>query len=390
MTGSYYNGYPVTFSGSSDTIDAIADGVHLARDNSGEFYNAATDANAASANYTTAHMKWSTGWEPYDDFDVRSWSDSFGQLFGEGSQDPETLTRAPIVMWDTLNNKYHKFDITEYAPYDLGAYYRYTRQEVLPNQSVGITFSDGSKLTSNRSDDPIINDVYDNENENRYIVAQKADYVQGSFGRRRVGPLKVTALAGSGDNKIVFVTTNQAVSMAWQYAAAQPTLELEIAHQNGQNYQYDIPGTDFAAGDTDGEFTIEWPAGGNPYTFEPDTNYELTWYVKNDEPTVWFNPYKYEIADYYRGAVIHFHAYIENKGTVVGTIHTTCDDGTKSLQTFQFNGSNSQDWDTTLSFIEATSDRLCIKLVDTNDETVPINFKIQYNATMFFGDETYD
>ena len=87
----------------------------------------------------------------------------------------------------------------------------------------------------------------------------------------------------------------------------------------------------------------------------------------------------------FRGAIIKYHAYDTNSGTMVGTIHIVDDSGDENVaHTEVFSGGS--DGDTIVLWDQTQEGQL--KFKRTNGETTTI--KIQWTATVFYGSEFWD
>lgn len=86
------------------------------------------------------------GWSNLTTVDTRGYY-SFQPLL---SQYPNEIVGAQIVMWDTINDKYYKFDFTKWEPRSPNVDYAYTRQEINPTTGtlIGspVTFTTESPL----------------------------------------------------------------------------------------------------------------------------------------------------------------------------------------------------------------------------------------------------
>jgi hypothetical protein len=87
----------------------------------------------------------------------------------------------------------------------------------------------------------------------------------------------------------------------------------------------------------------------------------------------------------FRGAIIKYHAYDRNAGTMVGTIHTVDDSGDENVtHTEVFSGGS--DGDTLILWNQTQEGKLRARR--TNGEGTTI--KIQWSATVFYGSEFWD
>ena len=117
-------------------------------------------------------------------------------------------------------------------------------------------------------------------------------------------------------------------------------------------------------------------------------------YWRNGEPKLWFNPEKSPGGDgNFRGAIIDYHAYCDNAGTIIGQIIVSRDSGDYHV-THTESTSGSSDLPQVVLWHSFQSDsdyvsgegKLYAYRVDGDNDTI----KIQWKATMFYGTEFWD
>jgi hypothetical protein len=126
----YYAGSPVTVykPNYGDVVDYIDTGLSLTRGLQGMLYNTSlqTSANSDGPDGT----EWNTdGWDDLSDITERTYTD-LNEVLGWW-QVGEEITNAELVMHDTINDKYYKFDFSFWQPGNqentLGGGFKYTR-----------------------------------------------------------------------------------------------------------------------------------------------------------------------------------------------------------------------------------------------------------------------
>jgi hypothetical protein len=87
----------------------------------------------------------------------------------------------------------------------------------------------------------------------------------------------------------------------------------------------------------------------------------------------------------FRGAVIDYHAYIPDRGTIVGTIHIVDDDGEENITHTEVS-SGTGDLEYSDLWYVTTEGEIKYRQLDNNSRTL----KIQWTAKVFYGSEYYN
>jgi hypothetical protein len=120
----------------------------------------------------------------------------------------------------------------------------------------------------------------------------------------------------------------------------------------------------------------------------------LKYWRNGEEPKIWFNPEKSPGGDgNFRGAIIDYHAYSSNSGTIVGQIITSRDDGDYMVTHTESSSGGSDlaqlvlwhSYDSPDDYVSGEG-KLYAYRVDGQSDTI----KIQWKATMFYGVEFWD
>lgn len=117
-------------------------------------------------------------------------------------------------------------------------------------------------------------------------------------------------------------------------------------------------------------------------------------YWRNGEPQLWFDPEKSPGGDgNFRGAIIDYHAYCDNAGTIIGQIIVSRDSGDYHVTHTESNSGSSDLTNVVLWYsFESNADyntgegKLYAYRVDGENDTI----KIQWKSTMFYGLEFWD
>jgi hypothetical protein len=139
----------------------------------------------------------------------------------------------------------------------------------------------------------------------------------------------------------------------------------------------------------DGTITLylDIPEGGALVDFTDNEALTIEWgNPANIDPVIWFDPEDSPWGDsQFRGAKIDYHAYSDNWGTIIGTIHLAYDSSYQTQATHTEHLSGDSDLAHVILW-EVDGNRLYYR--NTKPDTDQV--LIQWTATMFYGQENWD
>lgn len=315
---------------------------------------------------------WNTdGWADLTDAETREYLPLY-EAFGSGGLGNK-IVGAECLMWLPDNGKYYAVKFTQWTQNNQGGGFAYTRRELdLNSLQQGIRFTDGTVLKSAEG----IGRVKLESTGSRRIE-EVYGYKSVTLTPRITTTPGTTTSVGSNDgntwqfnivaNDELLGYYNGNVEYSVEVSLDQNTwLSAYIGGSGGGNLQIVL----------NNGLTLSVAAGTTVYYRISTGNTPVVWWDAADLPGGRSN---------FRGAIIKYHAYDTNAGTMIGTIYTVDDSGDENVShTEVFSGGG--DGDTIILWEQTQEGQL--KFRRTNGEGTTI--KIQWSATVFYGSEFWD
>ncbi len=255
-----------------------------------------------------------------------------------------------------------------------------THINILGGEGVdGIRFSDDTTLTSAEG----VGRVKLTSPGNRRIE-EVYGYKQVSVTARQTTNLTTTASRNATDEYRFWIdsttTTIDTILNNTTAAGIWDTTTIEFSLDQVTWYKYAFNTT--GSGDEIG-YGVTLPQNNLNYS-QGDTIYFR--YGTGGEPVVWWDS-----ADLpgggtnFRGAIIKYHAYITDAGSMVGTIHIAKDSGDNNIFHTEVS-SGGTDGENAILWHQDNENQIKYKRIDGESSTA----KIQWTATVFYGSEVWD
>lgn len=315
---------------------------------------------------------WNTdGWSDLTNVETRPYAPLY-EAFGSGGLGNK-IVGTECVMYLPDNGKYYAVKFDQWTQNNQGGGFAYTRRELdLSSLSEGIRFTDGTRLKSAEG----IGRVKLSSPGSRRIE-EVYGYKQVSLTPRVTSPSGTTTSVGSNEGSI------------WQFSI--------VANDELLGYYNGIVAYSIEVSLDQNTWLSAYIGGGGGGNLQIVLNNGLTLSVAaettvyyrvstGNEPVVWWDATDLPGgSSNFRGAIIKYHAYDNNAGTMVGTIYTVDDDGDENVSHAEvFSGGG--DGDTIILWDQTQEGQL--KARRTNGESTTI--KIQWSATVFYGSEYWD
>jgi hypothetical protein len=268
---------------------------------------------------------------------------------------------------------------TQWTQNNNGGGFAYTRQELdLDSLETGIGFQDGTRQTT----------AYVPTNVK--LTAPNSRRIEEVYGYKQVSVTSTTT-----GNTITTTAANSNNSGTWQVDIVATGAEFDALialNQGDALYQIEISadeniwitGTVGGYNPDAGTIQIVFNDGATLAFDENDTVYyrilsggdPVVWWDKDDLPSGGSN---------FRGAVIDYHAYIQGRGTIVGTIHIVDDSGDDNITHTEVS-SGTGDLEYCDLWYVTSEGEIKYRQLDGDDRTL----KVQWTAKVFYGSEYYD
>jgi hypothetical protein len=350
-------------------IDIINDQIHIARStNGGWLYNPLID-EGHDDNTPTGTLWNKDGWNDLSNLTERNYSTLAGLFQGNFRNIPGV----ELIMKDTFNNEYYIIKFIYWSQGNGGGF-SYTRFKLDINQlNEGIKFADGSILKSSDG-----------------IGKVKARFAGGRRIEEQTGYIQVSvteAITANPVNGTIYQDNNGSFDF---YLVHTPELETLYDNQSSftkLEFSFDQESTwketVFGGGSRGNWWQFFFP-NSEPSDYVTVLSGQTVSYrvTTGGEPVRWFNAE----GDNFRGAIIDFHAYSIDAGTIIGTIHIADDDG-DDLITHTETKSGSSDLENVDMWQRIGNEReIFFRRLDGEEDSL----KIQWIAKMFYGNEFYD
>ena len=358
-------------------VDNIDTDVAITRGNQQGIYNPLVDGGWNS-NDTPSNTEWNAeGWDDLSDVTSRTYTNFYDAVNGNLGNN---IIGLKLVMHDTVNDKYYTFIFTQWTQGGNGGGFAYTRQQIdVANPYTGITFPDGTKQTTAYTGNTT--KTWTNPNDNVWRIEEYSGGVAVAYDypSANISYTFVTSETNSSEFSInVNDSPNEwvAVQNANYVVFNGTTYRIGGYSGDGTNYRVFIGLTDFSGGanityTTSDSLTINYRDQTQPLVAP-------VWWDAANSPGGSSN---------FRGAIIEYHAYCGDSGTVVGKIIMANDDERTVTHMEASSGSNSL---AQYEFWVTDGDgRLAVRRVGDDANNSDDEIWIQWTSKIFYGSEYY-
>lgn len=357
-------------------IDIISEGLHITRGNAGWLYNP-LEENSHDSDTPTNSLWNNDGWDALLNVESRTYSTLENIWGGNFSNIPG----AKMILKDITTNKYWAIEFLSWTSGGNGGGFSYLRYELDTEQlQQGILFADGTTLKSATD----LNRIKSTAPNNRRIE-EITGYIEVSV--PQVTTLEDASFSGvaieNPDNPWDIYLDREshplidaAISEYGEYDSNNSEWRVSI---NGQTFRKDVR---VYRNLTFGDNIIIF-VGTRKVTLEygENTSFVLE-RVTKVAPVRWFRAPGSNL----RGAIIDFHAYSVDAGTIIGTIHIARDSGDYHITHTETNSGSSDLSNVDLWYRDGSEREIYFRRLDDEGDTV----KIQWIAKLFYGSEYYD
>jgi hypothetical protein len=387
IVGDPYSGEAVSFLKTNDGSEVdilIADdgagaGVGITRDANNGIYNPYREGSWDS-DVSPGGTLWNiAGWTDLTDIESRTYTPLY-EAFGFGGLGNK-IVGTECVMYLPDNGKYYAVKFSQWTQNNAGGGFAYIRRELdLTSLAEGIRFADGTLLKTAAG----IGRVKLESPGNRRIE-EVYGYKQISVTARQTTNLTTTASRNATDEFRFWIDTSTTTidNILGDPTAAgiwdTTTIEFSLDEVTWYKYAFNSTG----GGGNEIGYGVTLPENNLNYS-QGDTIYFR--YGTGGEPVVWWDSVDLPGGStYFRGAIIKYHAYITDAGSMVGTIHIAKDSGDDNVfHTEVLSGGT--DGENAVLWYQDDENQIKYKRIDGENSTV----KIQWSATVFYGSEVWD
>jgi hypothetical protein len=363
-----------------DEIDEISEGLHITRGNRGWLYNPLVEEEHDDE--TPTGSLWNNGgWDNLSDVEQRNYS-SLESIWGGNFRD---IPGSEMIMLDTTTDIYWLVKFLSWTDGNNGGGFSYLKYQLDLNiLGEGITFADGSKLKTSNGLGKIkstsvggrrIEEIY-GYSEVEFIEIQTIQSANGvAIDNPSAQPWDVYLDRSSNTDieDIIEFSETLNVDYSWRL-----TLDGEVVNSTGLFPYYTGNGQNiiiFLGFDESNNYLVL------PYSAGSTVFLEL---IIGGKPVRWFRAEGSNL----RGAIIDYHAYVRNLGTIIGTIHISRDSGRYTIaHTESKSGSSNIDQADLWYRNENGNEReIWFRRLDGQNDTL----KVQWSAKLFYGNEYWD
>jgi len=360
-------------------IDEISEGLHITRGDRGWLYNPLVDESYDGE--TPTDSLWNNGgWDNLSDVEQRNYS-SLESIWGGNFRD---IPGSEMIMLDTTTSIYWLVKFLSWTDGNNGGGFSYLRYQLDLNiLDEGITFADGSKLkTANGLGNVKFNSVGGRRIEEIYGYSEvefiEVQAIQSASGIAIDNPslqpwdVYLDRISNSDIEAIIEFADTFDGDYSWRL-----TLDGEVVNSTGL-YPYYLDSQNiiiFLGFDENDQYLVL------PYSSGSTVFLEL---IIGGQPVRWFRAE----GDNLRGAIIDYHAYVRNLGTIIGTIHISRDSGRYTIaHTESKSGSSNIDQaDLWYRNRDGNEREIWFRRLDGQNDIL----KVQWSAKLFYGNEYWD
>jgi hypothetical protein len=364
-------------------VDEIDEGIAITRDSGNGIYNP-YDEGSWDEQYSPGGTLWNfDGFQDLSDIETRSYVTFFEAIrfWGIGNK----IDGAESVMKVPSTGKYYTVKWISWQRGGGGAF-SYIRTEIdLSKLNEGIRFPDGTvqKTSANnvvKFKGPVYRSIQEYYGYTSIDITQAQEFTVNSA-------VKYTT---TNNNNISMVVPDP--DIADQLSDLNTIRNLVVSLDNGNSWTHVRHG---GWGNDSGWYINFYTKDGtSPFNVISGDTIILK-YWRGGVPQLWFDPDN-SPGGYgnFRGAIIDYHAYSDDDGTIIGQIMVSCDDGDYNVTHSECLSGSNDLVNVILWHSESRGDtnnehregQLYAYKADGNNDTI----KIQWKATMFYGQEYWD
>jgi hypothetical protein len=343
-------------------------GIAITRGNNQGIFNPFRE-NGWSSGVSPDGTLWNAnGWSNLKDIESRSYInfyDAVGQDLGENVPNRE------LIMFIPDTNQYFAIKFLSWTRNNNGGGFSYLRYEIdLDQLDEGIIFADGTVQKSAYIETNVLSRA-----PNKRRIETRDGFARVQLTELVTGDTFSSTIYQTSSNTS-FIQVNTTPELVAIYSSNNTDIQIsfdEMTWINGRVNGFASQPVLRYYIDLDDDFRV-------------DVTAEQVIYVRSRsgaEPVRWFRA----DGDNFRGAVINFHAYASESGTIVGTIHIIRDSGERNIvHTEVKSGNQSKLEDLDLWDRRNNEREIWVKRTDGQAETISVH----WYAKFFYGTEYWD
>jgi hypothetical protein len=360
-----------------DEVDIISDELHITRGNQGWLYNPLVDD--VSREETPTNSLWNyDGWDDLSNLTDRIYQPIYS-IWGSYFRN---IVGAKMIMLDTSTNKYYAIKFTSWTPGNGGGF-SYIRYEIDITQiNEGIKFADGTVLKTATGLSKIKSTAARNRRIEEDTGYTEVSVMQATFSDN----VEATIYQDNNGGFDFYVVDTQELTDL--HNNQETFSKIEFSFDNGDTWVESI----LSGGQTGIWRQIYFSDNTTPFVTVLEGQTVLYRTVVGGDAVRWFlaegnPPGSIATGNNFRGAVIDFHAYSVDAGTIIGTIHIARDSRNSSVvHTESTSGESNLQYVDMWYRGDSDEREIWFRRLDGMADTL----KVHWIARKFYGDEYYD
>jgi hypothetical protein len=355
--------------------DGEGSGIGITRGEEGGIYNPYRE-DGWDSDVSPAGTLWNLdGWDDLTDIESRTYT-NFYDAYGNGGLGNK-VPGSKAIMYVEETDKYYAIDWVSWTQGGDYGGFSYIRREIdLDKLTQGITFADGTVQTTAYVDTNVVSTA-----PGQRRIETASGYKQVSVTERVTTDYAGTLERTTDVNYEIYVTRNVELDeVLLSISNDDVNADFEISLDGGSTYR-----SAFLASIRETEYWFYYNNNDSPVPQVAGDTVDIRILTGGDPVTWWSSSELPSGSNDFRGAVINYHAYT-GEATWIGTIHIADDDGNEYITHTEVSSGDTDDSMNDNLWIVTDEGRIRYGRFDGEAKTL----KIQWTATVFYGDETSD
>jgi hypothetical protein len=314
------------------------------------------------------------GWDDLTNITSRQYQPLYA-AFGYGGLGNK-IVGTECIMYIPETEQYFAINFLSWTQNNNGGGFSYVRYEInLEQLNEGIIFSDGSKLTSAAGIGKVKGRFAGNRRIEEHVGYAEVSVTETNYSQNT----EATVYQDNNGNFDFYVV--HTTELETLYDNQDSYTRLEFSFDNGSTWKETV----FGGGSRGNYWQLYFPDGQSENYVTVTQGQTLLYRVANGgQPVKWFTAE----GSNFRGAIIEFHAYSVDAGTIIGTIHIADDDGDDQITHTETRSGSSdlENVDMWYRNPNGNEREIWFRRLDGESDTL----KVQWIAKMFYGSEYYD
>lgn len=351
-----------------NNVDVITSNVHITRGDNQGIYNPVTESGWDSDISPEGTLWNADGWADLSNLTDRTYTNFYDAVNGNlGNNVPGK----ELIMYIPAAELYYTVKFNSWTSGDNGGGFSYTRLPINPEQvDQGIKFADGTVQTT------AYNPTGSLDNWGTWDVVQYSGHAQVTYTAPTMTSVTCSPeLDQTNTNRVQISQTAYPDALLFWNSGNNP----KSITVDGNTYQYNGGYYNGSSFFLDINAYINYTTGSVVQLNYPS--------VSGSGPVKWWDAaLSPKGSSYFRGAVIDYHAYSQDAGTIIGTIWIADDDSDDNITHSETNSGGGDLGHVDLWDRSGNENEIYFKRLDLTSDTV----KIQWTSRVFYGAELYD